>query len=238
MVESPLHRAPFDETVMVKFRGGRGQLTLLRKNLIIILIVASSWGAFSFATWLVSPTRDLPKVVESRTDSFDPKEGPGVASEGRGLEWIYLVGEWTNAGSALSLSRMAGSMNLAVVEAGSQASIQARVTGTSYCGLAANVADARNYIALLRAMPFGLWNVMEVIDGEAERRGTLPDASGATVEAQLRVDDGKVWAFVGSSVASFALASDSIGTSAGFVQSGESSPPCSFDDAVLMTLRR
>ncbi len=219
---------------MVTFRGGDGRFKRPWKIFVIVLVVALSWSFYWFASWVSSPTRDLPEISVFGSDSFDQVASSVDSAGDSELQWSVLVGEWERWESALRSTSASAVMNLVVVNAGSQASIKARVTGVSYCGLAANVSSADNYVALLRAKPYGIWNVVEVVSGESKRRGTLPDPGTSEVDAQLRVGDGKVWAFVGPSVATFSLETNSVGTSSGFAQWGDSSPSCSFDDAVVM----
>jgi len=220
---------------MVKFRGGDGRNTRLWKIFIIFLIVALSWSFYSLASWFSSPTRDLPNVSVFGSDSFDRATSGSDRAGDSGLQWLEVVGDWQEWGSAIRSTSASAAKNLVVVNAGSQASIKARVAGVSYCGLAANVSDANNYVAILRAKPYGLWSVIEVVSGESKRRGNLPDPGTSEVDVELRVGNGKVWAFVGLSVARFSLESDSVGTSSGFVQWDDSSQSCLFDDAVVMT---
>jgi hypothetical protein len=207
----------------------------LLKFLVFILVVAGSWSAYSLASWFVSPTRDLPEVLVVGKESFDARSGESALPESSGQGWLAISGEWGVNQSVLKLIHPSSEMNLVVFDAGAQGSIGATMTGKSYCGLVANVVDADNYVALLRANPYGVWNVVEVDHGNSKLIGTLPDPGTASVSAELRAASGRVWAFVGKSIATFPLRNKSIGTKAGFAQWGDATPACLFDDALLMT---
>lgn len=218
---------------MVTVRGAAGGLNSLGKSLAIVVIVLLSWLAYSLAEWFVSPTRDRPGASIVAVDFFgdgllaaDPLQPEAVA-------WVNLAGDWTMKNSTLEATNQVSGMNFAVASLERQASIRATVEGDSYCGVVANVVDEKNYVALLRAKPFLLWNVVQVLDGEPKILGTVEDPQTLKVSVELRVHGAQAWASVGPVTKDFSLQGNSVGTAAGFGQAGVS-PPCQFDDAVLL----
>jgi hypothetical protein len=218
---------------MVKVRGTAGGLNSLGKSLAMLVIVLLSWLTYSLAAWFVSPTRGQPGASIVAADYFGG-ESPALDSPQRGLVvWANLAGDWTIKNSTLEATHQVSGMNFAVASLDRQASIRATVEGVSYCGVVANVVDAKNYVALLRAKPFRLWNVIQVLDGEPKTLGTVEDPATPKVSVELRIHGSKAWASVGPVTKVFSLQANSVGTAAGFGQAGVS-PPCQFDDAMLL----
>ena len=218
---------------MVTVRGAAGGLNSLGKSLAILAIVVLSWLAYSFAAWFVSPTRDRPGASIVVMDFFGDGLLAADSLQPEAAVWVNLAGDWTVKNSALEATNQVSGMNFAVASLERQASIRATVEGDSYCGVVANVIDAKNYVALLRAKPFLLWNVVQVLDGEPKTLGTVEDPATPKVSVELRVHGAKAWASVGSVTKDFSLQATNVGKAAGFGQAGVS-PPCHFDDAVLL----
>jgi hypothetical protein len=218
---------------VVKLRGATGGLNSLGKSLAIVVIVLLSWLAYSLAAWFVSPTRDRPSASVAGVDFFGDGTSALDSPQHGAVVWVNLAGVWTTKNSALEATNQVSGMNFAVASLERQASIRATVEGDSYCGVVANVVDEKNYVALLRAKPFLLWNVVQVLDGEAKILGTVEDPQTTKVSVELRVHGAKAWASVGPVTKDFSLQGNNIGTAAGFGQAGVS-PPCQFDDAVLL----
>ena len=218
---------------MVKLRGAAGGLNSLGKSLAIVVIVLLSWLAYSLAAWFVSPTRDRPGASIVAVDFFGDGLLAADSLQPEAVVWVNLAGLWTTKNSSYEATNQVVGMNFAVASLERQASIRATVEGESYCGVVANVVDAKNYVALLRAMPFLLWNVVQVVDGELTTLGTVSDPGTPNVSVELRVHDARVWASVGPVTKEFSLMEKSVGIAAGFGQAGETSP-CQFDNAVLL----
>jgi len=218
---------------MVTVRGATGGLNSLGKSLAILVIVLLSWMAYSLAAWFASPTRDRPGASIVAVDFFGGGLPAADSLQPPAVVWVNLAGDWTMKNSTLEATNQVSGMNFAVASLERQASIRATVEGDSYCGVVANVVDAKNYVALLRAKPFLLWNVVQVLDGEPKTLGTIEDPATPKVSVELRVHNVKVWASVGRVTKDFSLQANNVGTAAGFGQAGVS-PPCHFDDAVLL----
>ena len=218
---------------MVTVRGAAGGLNSLGKSLAILAIVVLGWLAYSFAAWFVSPTRDRPGASIVVMDFFGDGLLAADSLQPEAAVWVNLAGDWTVKNSALEATNQVSGMNFAVASLERQASIRATVEGDSYCGVVANVIDAKNYVALLRAKPFLLWNVVQVLDGEPKTLGTVEDPATPKVSVELRVHGAKAWASVGPVTKDFSLQATNVGKAAGFGQAGVS-PPCHFDDAVLL----
>jgi hypothetical protein len=218
---------------MVTVRGAAGGLNSLGKSLAIVVIVLLGWLAYSLATWFVSPTRDRPGASIVAVDFFGDGTSALDSPQHGAVVWVNLAGDWTMKNSTLEATNQVSGMNFAVGSLERQASIRATVEGDSYCGVVANVVDAKNYVALLRATPFLLWNVVQVLDGEPKTLGTVEDPATPKVSVELRVHGAKAWASVGPVTKDFSLQVTNVGNAAGFGQAGVS-PPCHFDDAVLL----
>jgi len=218
---------------MVTVRGAAGGLNSLGKSLAIVVIVLLSWLAYSLAAWFVSPTRDRPGASIVAVDFFGDGLLAADSLQPEAVVWVNLTGLWTTKNSSYEATNQVVGMNFAVASLERQASIRATVEGESYCGVVASVVDEKNYVALLRAKPFLLWNVVQVLDGEPKTLGTVEDPGTPNVSVELRVHGVKAWASVGPITKDFSLQGNNVGTAAGFGQAGVS-PPCQFDNAVLL----
>ena len=131
-------------------------------------------------------------------DSFDTV-GP-EALPAHEFEWGAAIGSWAaERGVARVVSPASEGGVPALVIAGTQTAdglVQVTMSQvTNGSGLAFRLKTAANYWALVAAPPFATWNLVKVVEGEAETVGNVgvaPVAAGTTIGVMLDGDDIRV----------------------------------------------
>lgn len=166
------------------------------------------------------------------TDSFNRPAGPIASARGAG-RWVDLRGGWSIAAGAAYVSRSVMGDNIAVVEAGPYASVSAKVSGVGRCGLIADLVDAGDFLSLVRAEKFGVWNLQRQGNGDSKVLATVPGSKATAQQVSIAVEPPIVTATVGDAHVSVSIADLSIGRSAGLLASGTEPTACAFDDVIV-----
>lgn len=126
-------------------------------------------------------------------DSFDASSDRSLATGD--IPWATLSGIWgsTNGSARITQPAQAGAPNIVVTPGAANGS--AHVTFTvvgNQAALVFRLVDVDNYWAVVAAPPFATWNVIRVVDGEAEQAANLgvsPVVEGTTVGVIVDDDD-------------------------------------------------
>lgn len=165
-------------------------------------------------------------------DSFNRESGP-IAYGKDVAAWKTISGSWSIAAGAAYVSEPAPLVNIAVIEAGANASVKAVVSGLGYCGLVANLVDEGEYLSLVRVEKYGVWNLERRRNGVPEVLAAVGGTSGTAATASILVDPPIVTASVGEKHVSVSVADLRSGRSAGLFAADPDPSNCAFDDVVI-----
>jgi hypothetical protein len=203
-----------------------------------ILFVVLVAGSFSYlmtkddsAAVRALPTPSSTKVVE---DNFDrPASATSMGRARGGAAWTSVGGTWAIAAGAAYLPAPVEGDNFALIDVGANASSRAQVAGGQGCGVVGNYVDPSNYLALVFAPKFGVWNLNQVSGGKSETLLTLPDTKDINEKIALEVNLPVITISVGLQHVSVIRDGVPKGTLAGLYARGLDSHSCTFDDVVL-----
>ncbi len=154
-------------------------------------------------------------------------DGPGVTWKGDRGAWAIEIG-------VVHVAEPDPFFNAVVADTGSSdVSIAALVGGAGLCGLTVRYRDPDNYLALLRVSGFGVWNIVEVVDGNERVVGTVADVPAPNVTVTLEVGPSIVTAVAGLYRTSIVVDPAEGGTKVGFMARGGAMETCTWDDAVV-----
>ena len=177
------------------------------------------------------PATSSTKVVE---DNFDrPASAVSLGRARGGALWTFVGGTWGIAAGAAYLPAPAEGDNFALIEVGANASSRAQVAGGQACGVVGNYVDPSDYLALVFAPKFSVWNLNQVSGGKSETLASLPDSKDARERIALEVDLPVITITVGLQHVSVVRDSLPEGTLAGLYARGPESRTCTFDDVAL-----
>lgn len=175
-------------------------------------------------------------VIGAFTDQFiDDFERPSSSSLGRGpgVSWNDEVGTWAIEIGVVYLPDPDPSFNVVTTDAGSpEMSISANVGGGGLCGVTVRYQDPNNYVALLRASGFGVWNIVEVVNGKERSLGTVSDVASTNVTVRLDIGPNLVTAVVGLFRTQLSVDVPLTGTKMGLIARGGAMETCTWDDTV------
>lgn len=217
---------------------------------------ASSWLAVLLGAVFVIVVTGIFSYVMSE-DARERANGEAVAAFGGGFtddfnrpadtedlvgkqtqDWKSERGGWGVQSGLVYLPAPDPDLNVAVVEANSDSvSVQADVSGFGVCGVVARYSDPENYVGLVRAHGFGVFNIVEVVRGKERIVGTVPDVDDTDVNIGLVVGDDTISARVGFQLRSIAERSPLSGTQAGLIAQKENAGLCLFDNVGLQEPR-
>ena len=165
-------------------------------------------------------------------DSFGRASG-SLESGKKTTNWKSVRGGWRIAAGAAFVSEPAQFFNVAVVDAGLNASINASVSGRGYCGVVANYVDQNNYLSLVRVEPYGVWNLELHRNGTAQLMATIGGTKSVMLKASIAVEAPIVTATVGDQHVSVSISDLAPGRSAGLYAADPNPSECAFDDVVI-----
>jgi hypothetical protein len=165
-------------------------------------------------------------------DSFDRPAADSLGS-GPGVTWDAERGTWAIQIGVVHLSKPDPFFNVVTSDAGSSdMSISANVGGNGLCGVTVRYRDPDNYLALLRANGFGVWNIIQVVNGKETSIGTVSDVAATNVDVRLEVGPDLVTASVGLFRTEVAVSAAAGGSKLGLIARGGAMETCTWDDAV------
>jgi hypothetical protein len=208
---------------------------VLLLGILFVILVA---GSFSYlmtkddsSAAKAKPTSSSAKVVE---DNFDrPASATSMGRANSGAVWTTVGGTWAVAAGAGYLPAPVEGDNFALVEVGANASSRAQVAGGQACGVVGNYVGPLNYLALVFAPKYGVWNLNHVSGGKSETLTTLPDTKDVNKKIALEVNLPVITITVGLQHVSVIRDGVPKGTLSGLYARGLDSRSCTFDDVVL-----
>jgi len=115
------------------------------------------------------------------------------------------------------------------------AGVLAKVSGRADCGILARYVDPQNYIALVRAFKYGVWNLVSVEHGTETVLAKLPDVKSAGVTVKLETGHRVVTAYVADQSTTVILPTTTTAAPVGFVAHGGAATACAWDDLWVYT---
>lgn len=172
--------------------------------------------------------------VRARDNFARPADPTSLGRALNGGRWEAISGTWGIAGEAAYVSSPLED-NIAVLDAKATASAGALITGAAQCGVVAGFTDATDYVALVRAPNFGVWNLIRRSGGTSTKLAALPAAKSDPESVILTVDPPMVTARTAGKSVSVVVEGLSGGHLGGLIASGPGATLCAFDDVVIST---
>jgi hypothetical protein len=165
------------------------------------------------------------------TDNFDRRANEtGLGSPRPGLQWASVSGLWALDASRATIAFPDAEVSIAVIGNVTNPVVQAQVSGMQRCGVVTRYVDPKNYLELVRVPGFGVWNLVEVRDGEEKVLGKLADVKDTTVAVQLAAGRRIVNAEVAGRTISVVAPSDVRVGAVGFSGHTKEAAGCVFGD--------
>lgn len=207
--------------------------TRTRDSSWIVLVAGVAFVIAVTATFSILMTRDdndakPPAFSSVVIDNFDRP----ASADGLGSGWRQDAGGWAvEGGFALLRTPVTKGDNLTTYELGGTGqSVNLKVGSRSQCGVTVRYQDPFNYLALVRAAPFAVWNVVEMADGVESIIAKVPDEDAETVSVTITVTDRLLSASVGLKTLTLVRANAPTGTRFGLIARGDDVTACTWDD--------
>lgn len=172
--------------------------------------------------------------VKARDNFARPADPLSLGRALNGSQWEAIAGTWGIAGEAAYVSSPLEE-NIAVLDATTTASTGAVITGAAQCGVVAGFTDATDYVALVRAPNFGVWNLIRRSGGSSTKIAALPASKSDPESVILTVDPPMVTARTAGKSVSVVVEGLSGGHLGGLIASGQGASICAFDEVVIST---
>jgi hypothetical protein len=199
---------------------------------VVFVVVVIGAFTFLFRDRSEGTSATSPGFSVVAKDSFGRKAGAIDAGK-NSATWKSVRGGWSVAAGAAFVSEPAPLLNIAVVDAGPNASVKAVVSGLGHCGLIANLIDEKNFLALVRIEEYGIWNLEQRVDGIQKVLGTVTGSPNVALKASIAVEAPIVTATVGEQHISVSVSGLAPGRSAGLYAVDPNPSDCAFDDVVF-----
>lgn len=154
-----------------------------------------------------------------------------ATGSGSGESWTAADGSWAEEAGVVFVDDAPERGGIVTTDVGElDHTVQLRIGGFGQCGVVGRYQDPTSFVALIRVHPFGVWNLIEVVDGAETILATVPDSNARDLDVSLTVTDRVVKASVGFSTVSLAHDVTARGTRVGFIARGDDSDGCSWYD--------
>jgi hypothetical protein len=173
-------------------------------------------------------------TVVARDNFARPADPTSLGNALNGSRWEALTGTWGIAGEAAYVSSPLED-NIAVLDAKVTASTGALITGAAQCGVVAGLTDATDYVALVRAPNFGVWNLIRQFGGTSTKLAALPASKSDPEAVTLAIDPPMVTARTSGKSVSVVVEGLRDGHLGGLIASGPGAAICAFDEVVIST---